>query len=179
LTSVVSIGYKNTFFKHAAKQIGFPWNQCRMTASLDHMSLAVSDITVAVAFFAEAFGFEVAFIERGMTEQIASMLGLKGAECDLAQLALPTGGPRLELITFKPATAGPGAVRPSAPGMAHVAFRTGDFEATLARLRTLGAYPLGDVTTFSQGRAVYLSTPFGAFLELQEARPHGRFADPV
>jgi hypothetical protein len=95
------------------------------------------------------------------------MLGLSGASCDLAQLWLP-GGPTLELIAFKHEETGEARRWPMAPGMGHIAIRAGHFDAKLAELVALGASPLGVVTQFSAGRAVYLATPGGAFLELQE-----------
>ncbi len=66
---------------------------------------------------------------------------------------------------------GEAAAHPMTPGMGHVALKADDFEATLERLKQLGAEPLGNITDFSAGRSVYLRTPFGAFLELEEAPP--------
>ena len=141
--------------------------------SWDHASLAVSAIDPAIAFFETGFGFRVTFVERGMSEQIASMLGHPGAACDLAQLALPDGGPKLELIAFS-GTLGPSTSQaeplelPVRPGAGHIALRSTSFDATLKRLLELGAEPVGTVTNFSDGRSVYLRTRFGAFVELEE-----------
>jgi len=52
--------------------------------------------------------------------------------------------------------------------MAHIAFRIDSFEQALERLERLGARRVGRVTQFAAGRSVYLVTPFGAFLELEE-----------
>jgi len=130
--------------------------------------MAVRDIDAATAFFAEGFGFSVRFAEREMTDQIASMLGLPGASCDLVQMEHESGGPRLELIAFRHGEVGEGGPRPIAPGMAHIAFRIDSFEQALERLERLGARRVGRVTQFAAGRSVYLVTPFGAFLELEE-----------
>jgi catechol 2,3-dioxygenase-like lactoylglutathione lyase family enzyme len=140
-----------------------------MPATVDHLSLAVSDLEAAIVFFSQGFGFKVHFVERDMTDQIVSMLGLPGASCDLAQLTLDDGPTKLELIAFRHEEVGAPASHPMTPGMGHVALKAGDFEARLARLKQMGAEPLGDVTRFSDGRAIYLKTPFGAFLELEEA----------
>ncbi|MGE3877279.1 MAG: VOC family protein [Parvibaculaceae bacterium] len=140
-----------------------------MTFDVDHFSLAVSDLEAAITFFSQGFGFKQHFVERGMTGQIASMLGLGGASCDLAQLVLGDGGPRLELIAFRHDAVGAAPSHPMTPGMGHLALKTCDFATTLDRLRRLGAEPLGDITQFSEGRSVYLRLPFGAFLELEEA----------
>lgn len=138
--------------------------------NLDHLSLAVADLEAAMAFFSEGFGFRVQFVEWGMTDQIASMLGLAGASCDIAQMALDEGEIKLELIAFRHEQAGRAPAFPAAPGMGHIALKVEDFDECLDKLRRLGAGLLGEITEFSAGRAVYLTTPFGAFLELQEAR---------
>jgi len=142
-----------------------------MSVTIDHVSLVVTDIDTGIAFFTRALALEVRFVEYGMTHQIASMLGLAGATCDVAQMSLGADCPTLELIAFRDAGAGVGTMLPTAPGMGHLAITTTDFDEMLERLRTLGARQLGQVTAFTRGRAVYVSTPFGAFLELQEA--HG------
>lgn len=138
-------------------------------ATLDHASLAVSDIDQGIGFFAKLLGSEVRFVERGMTGQIASMLGRPEASCDLVQLSLPGTAVRLELIAFAAAGGGEAAEAPVAPGMGHVAVRVDDFDACLARAEALGATRLGVVTRFEDGRSVYLRTPFGAFVEIEEA----------
>lgn len=140
-----------------------------MAVRLDHLSLAVSDLDAAIAFFCEGLGFTLHFIERGMTAQIASMLGLPEADCDIAQLAGGGGDTKLELIAFRHGQVGRATSHPITPGMGHVAFKVDEFEAALARLHALGAEQLGAVTQFKAGKAVYLRTPFHAFLEIQEA----------
>ncbi|MBS3649383.1 VOC family protein [Pseudaminobacter sp. 19-2017] len=140
-----------------------------MAVRLDHLSLAVSDLDAAITFFCEGLGFITHFIERGMTGQIASMLGLPEAGCDIAQLVCGGGDVRLELIAFRHEQVGRTLSHPMTPGMGHVAFRVDQFEATLARLYVLGAEQLGAITQFEAGKAVYLRTPFHAFLEVQEA----------
>jgi catechol 2,3-dioxygenase-like lactoylglutathione lyase family enzyme len=148
-----------------------PEGKVHMAVRLDHLSLAVSDLEAAIAFFREGFGFAPHFIEHGMTDQIASMLGLPGAGCDIAQLTGGGADTKLELIAFRHERVGRAPSHPMTPGMGHVALKAEAFEATLERLCELGARPLGAVTQFEDGKAVYLSTPFGAFVELQEAAP--------
>jgi catechol 2,3-dioxygenase-like lactoylglutathione lyase family enzyme len=151
-----------------------PEEKVHMVVRLDHLSLAVSDLDAAIAFFCEGLGFTTHFIERGMTDQIASMLGLPEAGCDIAQLIGGSGDTRLELIAFRHGQVGGAASHPMTPGMGHIAFRVDEFEATLARLYALGAEQLGAITQFEAGKGVYLRTPFHAFLEVQEAwRPEG------
>ncbi|MCC5983038.1 MAG: VOC family protein [Rhodobacteraceae bacterium] len=139
-----------------------------MTIRWDHASLAVTDLDSAIAFFCNGLGFKVTFVERDMSHQIASVLGVPGATCDLAQLVLPGQFPKLELIAFRAGDERARPLRPSAPGMGHVALRATDFDQRLQHLIEIGARPVGQVTDFSDGRSVYLATSFGAFLELEE-----------
>ena len=139
-----------------------------MEIAVDHASFAVTDLEATIAFLSEAFGFEVTFTERGMTQQIASMLGMAGARCDLAQLRLRGSAIKIEVIKFEPGSCFSQQSRPIARGMGHLALRVSGFDSTLAKVQELGAHVLGEVTQFSDGRAVYLGTTFGLFLELQD-----------
>ena len=134
-----------------------------------HSSLAVADLEAAVRFYREAFGFQVAFREDGMSDQIASMTGLAGLTCDLAQLRHPASGHVLELICFHGGSevAAPDP-RPLRPGAAHVAFFVDDLEAALARVEALGARRLGQITRFSDGLSVYCREPAGSFFEIEQ-----------
>ena len=137
-----------------------------------HTSLAVRDLDAAVAFYRDAFGYEVSFAEWGLSEQIASMAGIEGLRCDLAQLRSAQGGHVLELIAFRrPGSALPplpGA--PLRPGAAHVAFAVEDLDAALAAVEALGAARIGAITHFSEGRSVYCREPSGSFFEMEEFR---------
>lgn len=133
-----------------------------------HSSLAVDDLAVAIAFFGDAFGFEVAFREDRMADQIATIAGVPGLVCDIAQLRNPTSGHVLELIAFDGAAEGDD--RPFRPGTAHVAFQVDDLDAALATIVGLGARLLGTITDFSDCRAAYLRVPGGVFVELEEPR---------
>jgi catechol 2,3-dioxygenase-like lactoylglutathione lyase family enzyme len=139
-----------------------------MEVAVDHASFAVTDLDAAIAFLSEAFGFEVTFIERGMTQQIASMLGSPGARCDLAQLRQPGDATKIEVIAFAPGSESARPPRPIAPGMGHLALKVTGFDRALAKAQELGARLVGGITPFSDGRAVYLATPFGLFLELED-----------
>lgn len=134
---------------------------------VDHLSFAVTEIDAASRFLGEAFGYRVSFVERGMTDQIASMLGQEGARCDLVQM-VKNGLPKIEFIAFEADRQERPPDRPTRPGAAHVAIATPRFDATLSRLVELGAAMLGSVTAFEAGRAAYLATPFGLFIELEE-----------
>ena len=141
--------------------------------SWHHTSLAVRDLDVATAFYRDAFGCELLFRERGMSRQIASMTGIDGLTCDLAQLRCARSEQVLELIAFRPpppAGALPPQSAPLRPGAAHVAFAVEDLDAALASVEALGAARLGRITEFSEGRSVYCREPAGSFFEMEELR---------
>ncbi len=139
---------------------------------LHHTSLAVSDLDLAIAFYRDAFGYEVAFREDGMSDQIAGMTGVVGLTCDLAQLGSACSDHVLELIAFHPpgGHAMPADTAPVRPGAAHIAFYVEDLEAALRTVESLGAVRLGRVTQFSEGRSVYCREPAGSFFEMEETR---------
>jgi catechol 2,3-dioxygenase-like lactoylglutathione lyase family enzyme len=142
--------------------------------TFDHASLAVTNIDDGIRFFASLFGAKVQFVERGMSDQIASMLGNVVAHCDLVQMSLPGTDVRLELIAFDISSINTASRElPVACGMGHVAIRCDDFDASVARAKEMGAELVGSITQFEKGRSVYLRTPFGAFIEIEEttARP--------
>jgi catechol 2,3-dioxygenase-like lactoylglutathione lyase family enzyme len=132
----------------------------------EHSSLSVRDLDTAVAFYCQAFGFDVAFEERGMDALIESVVGAPGLRCDLAQLRQPGTNHVLELIAFRQGEQEAGS--PTHPGEGHVAFVVDDLDGTLERLRALGAEQLGLVTKFPEGRSVYLREPSGSIVELSE-----------
>ena len=140
--------------------------------SWHHTSLAVSDLDAAVTFYRDAFGYEVSFEERGMSEQIAKMTGIAGLICDLAQLRSALGNHVLELIAFRhpERAAAPPEHAPLRPGAAHIAFAVEDLDAALAAVEALGAARIGGIAEFSEGRSVYCREPAGSFFEMEQFR---------
>lgn len=120
--------------------------------------LAVNDLGCALAFYRAAFGYEPVFEARGMRDQIESITGRPGLECDLARLRSPRSDHVLELIEF----------RHGPVPAAHVAFTVPDLERALREVERLGAERLGEVTAFVEGRAVYCQEPAGSIFELSE-----------
>jgi len=134
-----------------------------------HASLTVSEIDPAIEFFGTVFGFEPLFIERGMTDDIASMTGRPGLACDFAQLRADAYPLILELIAFRSeqeVRPDPDAL-PWRPGAGHVAFHVDDFEATIDAAVAAGARILGRAIDFPGGRAIYGQAPGGAFFEVE------------
>jgi catechol 2,3-dioxygenase-like lactoylglutathione lyase family enzyme len=130
----------------------------------EHSSLAVAGFDRALDFYRAAFGYELVFEDRGMTDLIERVAGVPGLECDLAQLRLPGSEHILELIAFR-APPAEGSVRPPS---GHVAFQVADLDHALAEVLRLGAEQLGEVTAFPEGRSVYCREPAGSVFELSE-----------
>lgn len=135
-------------------------------SATDHASLAVSDLDAGVRFYVTAFGYDELFRD-AHREAIAALTGVPGLSCSLAQLRHPDGGV-LELVAFAGVPEGGEDTAPVRVGHGHVAFRVGDLDATLARVRAEGAAPLGGTVTFATGRAVYVREPAGSVFELYE-----------
>ena len=127
-----------------------------------HSSLAVDDLDRATAFYREAFGCEIVFQDRRMTDLIRSVTGIPEVECDLAILSLPGSEQLLELIAFR----NPRAAWDSSPPAGHIEFAVADLDAAIAACEGLGAQLVGEVTVFPEGPSVYLREPGGSVFEL-------------
>jgi catechol 2,3-dioxygenase-like lactoylglutathione lyase family enzyme len=130
--------------------------------------MVVSDLAAAIEFFRRAFGAEVVFAPPLIVDEIRRTVGLDGVTCALAQLRFPESGHTLELLEFDAVPEDAPTDRPVRRGQSHQAFTVADVEAVLERLRELGATPVGELTTYPDGRSVYLQIPGGAIVELDE-----------
>ncbi len=135
----------------------------------NHTSFTVSDLDRSVAFFTEAMGF--ALLHRGPRdpETIARVVGVPGADIDVAYVQAP--GHRLELIQYKgPADRGRVESRPCDTGFAHIAFDVDDIDAALAAAAPHGVEPVNPPQDLRHGpntggRAVYTRDPDGVTIE--------------
>ena len=135
-----------------------------------HTALAVRDFDQAVAFYREAFGYEIVFEERGMAEAVANVTGIPGQRCDIAHLRSGLSEHTLELIKFygySDVTA-PQPVAPLRPGQAHVAFVVENLDAALVQVEKLGARRIGGFAEFPGYRSAYIVEPSGTFIELEQ-----------
>ena len=93
---------------------------------IDHIGVAVEDLDEAVALYQDRLG--MAHQHRERVEEF-------GVEAVLLEI----GDAHIELLTpIQPDSGVAKFLERSGPGMHHVAYRTGDIDATLARLRDAG-----------------------------------------
>lgn len=135
---------------------------------LHHTSIVVDDVEASAAFLRDCFGFDVTFRAEAMTGQIQSMLGLPGISCDLVQGVTPQSDHLLEFIAFRDVPAGCDERLPVRPGQGHLAYVVSDLDAGIAAVRRCGGEPVGAVTEFAEGPAVYCFMPGGGVLELEQ-----------
>lgn len=115
----------------------------------------VSDFTLALRFWADGLGLEVA--EKEVSRHMA-----------YARLDFPEGGPSLRLLG--PVAPWPEDARPS-PGLYPVVrfdITTSDFDATLVRLLEHGGRQVDEIESYGDLRAVTLADPDDNLFELLE-----------
>lgn len=134
-----------------------------------HTGLAVSNIDEARDRYSRILGFAVVFEALDMSDLIQSMTGVPGLRADLLQCRSPYSEQVLELIQFRNIPSGVDDRLPLQPGRAHVAYLVPDLDRAVWEHRHAGGEMLGDITEFSEGRAVYCADPSGAVIEWEEA----------
>ena len=98
-----------------------------MKAVLDHIGIAVKDLTAALAFYRDALGLEIEAPEEVASQRVRAHF-------------VPVGEARLELLEATAADS-PIAkyVDKRGPGLHHITLRVDDIEAALAQLKAHGA----------------------------------------
>jgi methylmalonyl-CoA/ethylmalonyl-CoA epimerase len=97
-----------------------------MKATLDHIGIAVADVSEALAFYRDALGLEI-----GPAEDVASQR--------VRATFIPVGPAAIELLEATAADS-PIAkfVEKRGPGLHHITLRVGDIRAALAMLKARG-----------------------------------------
>jgi catechol 2,3-dioxygenase-like lactoylglutathione lyase family enzyme len=140
----------------------------RVTAT-NHTSFTVSSLDRSVAFFTEGLGFELLHRGDRDPEMIAKVVGVEGADIEVAYIQGP--GHRLELIEYKaPASRGKVVSVPCDTGFAHIAFDVDDIDAALEASAKYDVHPIGPVQDLFHGpnkggRVVYTRDPDGVTVE--------------
>lgn len=138
-----------------------------------HTGIAVADIDEVLDLYAATLGFQPVFEARGMTDLISRMTGIPGLTADLVQCRSPVSGQVLEFIRFGNVPDDLDDRLPLRPGRAHTAYLTDDIEAAVAATLRAGGTMLGEITEFSEGRAVYCADRNGTVIEWEEATQEG------
>src|ERR1043165_9030479 len=137
---------------------------------MDNVGIVVEDIDAAIEFFSE-LGLELegrAPIEGNWADGVT---GLRGMRVEIAMMRTPDRHSRLELSRFlAPAVVADHRNAPvNALGYLRVMFTVEDIDATLARLRKLGAQLVGEVVQYENVyRLCYIRGPEGLLIGLAE-----------
>jgi catechol 2,3-dioxygenase-like lactoylglutathione lyase family enzyme len=107
-------------------------SDARLFLGIDHSAISVGDSARSVAFY-EALGLSMAARSLNRGPEQARLDGIEGAELEVIALALPEGGPHLELLSYR------GIVRP--PGRVFVSELRPNDAATTRLVFERGAEP--------------------------------------
>lgn len=138
---------------------------------MDNVATVVEDLDTAIEFFTE-LGMDLE--GRGRIEGLWAdqTVGLDGVRSDIAMMRTPDSHSKLELTEYHtPAAsnADPQNPPPNTLGLHRVMFAVDDIDDTIARLRTHGAEPLGEVAQYENiFRLCYLRGPAGIIVALAE-----------
>ena len=129
-------------------------------ATLDHIGIAVREMTQAVAFYRDALGLEVASFEEVPAQGVRASF-------------VPVGESSLELLEATSADSPIATfVEKRGPGVHHITLRVGDIRAALARLRQRGVRLIDDEPRAGAGGAlvafIHPSSAHGVLVELKQ-----------
>ena len=140
---------------------------------VNHIGFTVKDLTRASAFFRDVLGFTVSLVTRQSGPAVGRMVGVPGAEVDIAFATC--GDSTVELICYvTPRSTREHDLRHCDIGYAHVAFEVADIERTAEAVRSAGYELFSDPQVVPAGprkggRNVYARGPDGIVVELQQA----------
>jgi methylmalonyl-CoA epimerase len=107
-----------------------------MKAVLDHVGIAIRDLPAVLAFYRDAFGFEIEVSEEVASQRVRAHFLPVGESKDRGEGA---PGVKLELLeATAPDSTIAKFVEKRGPGLHHVAFRVDDIHAALAELKARG-----------------------------------------
>jgi methylmalonyl-CoA epimerase len=132
-----------------------------MKAVLDHVGIAVQDITAALSFYRDALGLEIAAPEEVSSQRVRAHF-------------IPVGGSRLELLE---ATAPDSPIRSfldkRGPGLHHITLRVDDIHAAVAHLKARGAKLVDEQPRLgaegSMVAFIHPSSAHGVLVELKQS----------
>lgn len=135
-----------------------------------------SNLDVSLPFYQDIGFSTIALIDEAGTGESAAGLNMASYQVRGALLALENGGPAVRLLEWEqPFDATPPYERLNHLGVARIALRSGDLDATVARLERLGvefiSEPMIPDGALSFLRVACLRDPDGTVLELVELFP--------
>ena len=138
---------------------------------MDNVLIVVDDLDAVKAFFIE-LGMELEGQSPLEGRYVDLLVGLENVRCEVAMMRTPDGHGRIELDKFYT----PAAVRiepENAPvntlGIRRIMFVVDDIEDVVARLRALGAEPIGEITQYEDMyRLCYIRGPEGIIVALAQ-----------
>jgi catechol 2,3-dioxygenase-like lactoylglutathione lyase family enzyme len=151
-----------------------------MLLGIHHTALSTPDLERAVAFYREAFGFELAF-DFTWDESNPGFRRTHAAPETKGRVAmLERGASRLEIFQYeKPVPRSAAGPRPHADhGICHLCFEVKDIDAEFERLRGAGVAFLSEPVPQSTVKVCYGRDPDGNLFELIEFFDRDVEADP-
>ena len=138
---------------------------------MDHVSVVVDDLPVAVAFFT-TLGMALEGQTPVEGPSVDRLCGLEGVQADIAMMRTPDGHGRVELTKFRHpelVAAEPAIPPPNTLGLRQIMFAVEDLDDIVARLRAHGAELVGEVVQYEDKyRLCYMRGPAGIIVALAE-----------
>ncbi len=140
-----------------------------MINSIDHITIAVSDISNAKEFFT-LFGFEVTHDVIIEKEPFVTYMDIKDLKAQHITMRQKNSNFEIQLLYFfSPTPQGdPNINRLDKLGYNHICFNVDDVSETTDLLKSNGVKILTDILTFHSRKLVYLEGPDGIIIELAE-----------
>jgi methylmalonyl-CoA/ethylmalonyl-CoA epimerase len=132
-----------------------------MKAFLDHIGIAVNDLSAALAFYRDALGLDVEGAEDVASQQVRAHF-------------VPVGGANLELLeATAPESPIARFIAKRGPGLHHITLRVDDIHAALAQLKARGVRLIDeqprDGAEHSLIAFVHPASTGGVLIELKQA----------
>lgn len=138
---------------------------------MDNIGIVVSDMKAAIAFFRE-LGLELEGETTVKGDWVDRIIGLRGAESDIAMMRTPDGHGRLELSRFKTPKAITSDLKNepfNVIGKHRIMFAVDDVKDAVSRLQKHGAELVGEIVRYGDAYLLcYLRGPEGIMIALAE-----------
>ena len=137
-----------------------------MKAVLDHIGIAVKDLSAALAFYRDALGLDVEAPEEVASQRVRAHF-------------VAVGGAKLELLEgTSPDSAIAKYIEKRGPGLHHITLRVDDIAQALARLKARGVRLIDEEPrSGAEGSLIAFVHPAGTggvLIELKQNGPHAR-----